>query len=167
MNQSPLWFLILQAVSDFAIVGTFFVYWQQLVAIRGQQVATRDAIQTQSTIEIIQFLQQFSQRQSRKALRSLGGKPFETWSEQDRQAAEEVCVAYDMAGILVRRGIIPEELIVENWGESIRKCHEAAAELLQDSRQQYGEQFWDDFSWLESRVRDAEEKCDLHTTQKR
>jgi hypothetical protein len=156
MNQTPLWFLILQAVSDFAIVGTFFVYWQQMVAIRGQQSATHEAIQTQSTIEIIQFLQQFSQRQSRKILRGLNGTPLATWTEQDRQAAEEVCVAYDMAGILIRRGIIPEEIIIENWGESIRKCHEAATELLQDARKQFGEQFWDDFSWLASRVRDVE-----------
>ncbi|MDB5392088.1 MAG: hypothetical protein JWM11_7734 [Planctomycetaceae bacterium] len=157
MNQTPVWFLVLQAISDFAIVGTFFVYWRQLVAMRGQQSATREAIQTQSTIEIIQFLQQPSQRQARKSLRSLAGTPYESWTEKDRQAAEEVCVAYDMAGILIRRGIIPEEIIVENWGESIKRCHEAAKDLLREARKQWGEQFWDDFSWLASRVREVEE----------
>jgi hypothetical protein len=158
MNQTPIWFLGLQAISDFAIVGTFYVYWRQLVAMRGQQSATREAIETQSVIEIIQFLQQPGQRQARKILRGLIGTPYEAWTEKDRQAAEEVCVAYDMAGILIRRGIIPEQIIVENWGDSVKRCHEAAAELLLDSRKQWGEQFWDDFSWLASRIRETEAK---------
>jgi hypothetical protein len=151
MGETPFWFLILQAIANFAIVATFVVYWRQLVAMRGQLAAAQSASRNQNLLTLINFLQVPSLREDRGILIGLkrDGPPLEPWSPDQRRAAERVCAAYDITGILIRQeAAIPKQTIVDNWGDSIRQCHEAAADFIRTMQTERGNSYWDDFDWL-------------------
>lgn len=146
--ETPTWFLALQAIANLAIVATFFVYYRQLKAMQGQLEAARQASAGHNMLSLIPFLQTPSLRDARGVLIKLKGKSFSVWTSSEREDAERVCAAYDVAGILIRNGIVPKQLIIDNWGDSIEKCHDAAKEYLASARAARGADYWDDFEWL-------------------
>jgi hypothetical protein len=82
-------------------------------------------------------------------LTDLSSKPIASWTKDDRGAASRVYSTYDVAGILIRRGLVPKDLFVNNWGESIVRCYEVLEPFLQElhaeaRRAQYGRHF----EWL-------------------
>jgi hypothetical protein len=151
--ETPTWLIALQAIANFAIVATFFVYFRQLVAMRGQLDAARQASASQNFLSLIPFLQAPTLRESRGVLIKLRDKPYSLWTKAEREDAERACAAYDIAGILIRNGIIPKNLIIDNWGDSISKCHLAAKEYLVSTRAERGADYWDDFEWLAAESR--------------
>jgi len=148
MGSTPYWFLILQAIASFAIVLTFFVYWRQLVAMRGQLDAARQASTSQNALTLIQFLQAEDIRIARRILINLQSKPLDAWSDAEKSAAEQVCTSYDIVAIMIKEGIAPKSIFVENWGDSITKCYSAAAPFIAKTREIRGAKYWDDFEWL-------------------
>ena len=139
--DTPTWVLVLQAVANLAVVATFFIYYRQLAAMRHASIG-------QSVLALIPFLQTPSLREARGVLIKLREKPYSLWTSSEKENAERACAAYDIAGILVRNNIIPKKLIVDNWGDSITKCHLAAKEYLESTRAARGGDYWDDFEWL-------------------
>ena len=102
MGDTPVWFLILQAIANFAIVATFVVYWRQLVAMRGQLAAAQNTSRNQNLLTLINFLQAPGLPEARGTLIGLGreGQRLDAWSPEERRVAERVCAAYDITGIL-------------------------------------------------------------------
>ena len=147
MQDIAIW---IQTGANLAIVGTFIVYWRQLVAMRGQLTAAQEASRTQNLIALIEYLQTPELREARSILFLLEGVPLADWTHEQRLAAERVCSAYDVVAILIRDGGVPHarEIIAENWGYSIRRCREVASELITETRKSRGQNYWDDFEWL-------------------
>lgn len=81
---------------------------------------------------------------------ALAGKPLKDWNRNDRIQADVASAAYDLVGILGRPGVVPPDMIIDNWGDSVIKCYKAAKPLIEEYRvtDRRGEHFWDDFEWL-------------------
>jgi hypothetical protein len=153
MNFSN-WLLILNSITTLAIVGTFFIYWRQLSAMRGQLEASRVASESQNILHVINFIQQPHVREARQILIGLKNKPLASWTSEERTAADIACGSYDIVGILARRRVVPLNILVENWGDSIKKCHVAALPLIEEYQkpENRGTAFWNNFDLLNKEV---------------
>jgi hypothetical protein len=150
-------FVLLQALTNLAIVGTFVVYWRlygaardQINAAQKQLEASREATRTQSLLTAITFLQQDRIHEARSHLIAKGPGTFSSWDAEERRSADIALGTYDIIAILCRRNVIPTEVIVDNWGDSIINCREKAFELVAYYRfpAERGPAFWDDLDWL-------------------
>jgi hypothetical protein len=52
---------------------------------------------------------------------TLANKSFDSWTEEEKREAEKVCNSYDTAAIMVRNGMIPVQVVADNWGDSLRR----------------------------------------------
>ncbi|HEX7998125.1 MAG TPA: hypothetical protein VF528_07015 [Pyrinomonadaceae bacterium] len=148
METTPKWLLILQAIGNLAIVATFIVYWLQLRAMRGQLSAALKASRSQNLFTIIEYLQRPQFTEARRVLLSLKAKPYSTWTSEEKTTAERACSGYDAVAILINGNQEATEVVIKNWGYSIKECFAAATGLIADVRNYRGEQTWDDFQWL-------------------
>ena len=96
-------------------------------------------------ISLYQFLQQEEIRKARGILIGISRGNFKDWSKEDIEASEKACHTYDVAGIMVSKKLIEEDLVVNEWRDSIIKCWEAAKPMILEYRKERGEDFWDDF----------------------
>ncbi|MGH9882384.1 MAG: DUF4760 domain-containing protein [Pyrinomonadaceae bacterium] len=146
--------LFIQAVATVAIVATFIVYWRQLVAMRGQLSAMQHSSRSQSLLTLIDLLQRPATIEARGILFGLEGKDSTGWTREERLAAERAISAYDIAGILIRDGAVPDgkRVLTDNWGYSIRKCHQIASPYIAETRKTRGNKYWDDFEWLANQI---------------
>src|SRR5437899_2200628 len=126
----PTWYLVLQTIANGAIAGTFVVYFLQLKAMRGQLAAARDASLGQNLLAVHSFIFEETFRHDRRTLIELGeaAKHLRSWSPEERRAAERVCAAYNLVGLLIAYDVIPFKL-VDDLRYSMTKCHDAAAPL--------------------------------------
>ena len=144
-NQDLSKVLIIQSIATIAIVGTFIVYAWQLWSMR----KTR---QSHALLNVVQMLSEPELRKARKILISHAEIQLENWSDETKEKAERVCVFYDIVDILIQNKVITPNIIEENWGDSIKKCHEVASELIREIRKTRGEKYWDGFDRLYKRV---------------
>ena len=146
--------LFIQAVTTAAVVATLIVYWRQLAAMRNQLSAMQQSSRSQSLLTIIDLLQQPAVVEARRVLFGLDGKDRAKWTQQECIAVERAISGYDIAGILIRDGAVPdgERVLLENWGYSIKKCHRIASTYLSEVRKVRGQRYWDDFEWLANQV---------------
>src|ERR1017187_9097172 len=101
MTTYETWSLITQAVTGTAIVATFAVYYHQLRAMR-------HASSAQNILAVVSFLQAQDVRDARRVVRkTLIGRPFTSWTADEERAAALVCSTYDIAAIMIRRGLVP------------------------------------------------------------
>ena len=143
----PTWYLVLQTIANAAIAGTFVVYFLQLKAMSGQLAAARDASLGQNLLAVHSFIFEETFRQDRRTLIELGeaSKSLATWTPEERRAAERVCAAYNLVGLLIAYGVIPFKLIGD-LRYSMTKCHAAAEPLLSDVRTKRTPELWHHFS---------------------
>jgi hypothetical protein len=136
--------LILQALIWGAMLGAFYYAHKQLAV-------ARESAMGQNILAVISYLQTGEVRAARMlVIKELGSTDFRNWTEEQRHAAALVCSTYDITSVLVRQGYVPLNPIVQNWGPSIRKCHQALAAFIgyMQSPEMNGPAYWDDFSWL-------------------
>ena len=150
--ETPTWFFALQAIANTAIVATFFVYYRQMKFMQGQLEASRHASAGQNVLGLLPFLQDPRVSEARGVLINLKGKAPNLWTDAEKESARSACAAYDIAGILIRSGIVPKDIIMNNWSDSITKCHVAATEYLKEVRQSRGTDYWDNFEWLAEQI---------------
>ena len=122
----------------------------QQKAMQDQLQAAREMNRNQNLITITEYLQVESRRKDRRVLIELGRKkkPFATWSKEERYSAERACAAYSFVGLLVRKGMVPEDIALAELRDSAQKCFNAAAPLLTEYRKTRGEDFWANFDWF-------------------
>ncbi len=65
-----------------------------------------------------------------------------------RKAFDETCRTYDAIGAAGLNGMLPHEIIVREWGDSIIKTYEPCARFLTELREERGPLFWNDFPRL-------------------
>ncbi|MFX0200942.1 MAG: hypothetical protein ACFFCW_32890 [Candidatus Hodarchaeota archaeon] len=110
----------------------------------------RRATYGQSFKTVYEILQADDVREARGiVLRNLEGKQINTWSEDEKKAAEKVCHTYDSVGIMIRSGMIPVQVVADSWGDSLRRSWRILAPLVASYRtQRNSAEFWDDYEWL-------------------
>jgi len=145
--DTPTWYLAVQTIANVAIAGTFIVYFAQLKAMRGQLAAARDASLGQNLLAVHSFVFAEDFTRHRKTLIELGEAktPLAAWSTEERLAAERVCAAYNLVGLLVAYDVLPFKLI-DDLQYSMTKCHKAAEPLLAELRAQRTQDLWHHFS---------------------
>jgi hypothetical protein len=83
--------------------------------------------------------------------RARGGKTPEEvkhWNQDERDLATLVCNTYDFAGILVQRKVVPENVVLDDWGPSIEHQWEKFTALIAERRASgSGETHWKNFEY--------------------
>lgn len=127
-----------------------------LMSRRQSQEAKRTA-SVQNLMNLLRFLYDRDLGEHRRTVRTaLGETRHAEWTEEDRQAAHNVCSSYDFAGLLVKGGLVPEDLFLESWGPSICDLYEILAPYLQSAQtcDKSGHEYWSSFTWLYTRAAD-------------
>ena len=146
--------LILQVLVAVAAFASVYFVLRQLRAMSAQIDATQNASEAQSIISIVDFLQASEARAARAAVRSsLSKTHHDSWDETQTRNASTVCANYDVVAALLRAGLIRNKhVIVENWGPSIRHCHQVLAPFIDSKRRELGgdPKYWQNFEWLKA-----------------
>jgi hypothetical protein len=88
-------------------------------------------------------------------LRELGKKPFEAWTETERQTAEKVGSSFDTVGIMVSQNYVPENLVLDHWGTKLRQTWPILEPLIKFRREREDSpELWDDYERLALKARD-------------
>lgn len=143
--------LILQSLVAIAAFGVLFVYFRQLRVMSRQLVAMQKTAQAQSGLSLVAFLQDPKVREARQTVRAvLAQKAMAHWTEGEKDHASRVAENYDVVGALVKSGMAPVDLIVENWGSSIIHCYEALKPWIDDRRNRSDARmtYLGNFKWL-------------------
>ncbi len=110
---------------------------------------------TASFFYLHKYLSQEQFSLARKKVRTiLFKKPYEEWTEDDKEQANRVCASYDQAGILISAGVINPKttkgFLTSSWGRSIIDQYESLNAFLNDKQtpSQTGKEFFHHFTWL-------------------
>lgn len=151
--------LLLQLTVGVAAFVTLFFLYRQLRVMQDQLFAMQETTKAQSALSLVSFLQAPEVRAARQTVREvLSKKPLAEWSTVERQAASMVCANYDVAAGLLRARLAPAELVVNNWGPSIRHCHQILRPYVEELRAGPGghSSYWSNFDWLCSEAKRGE-----------
>lgn len=137
------------AVSAISSIFTMMIIAITAVFAANQLREMRRSGQVSAFIGLYQLLQDEDTRQSRKKLFEANEKniDLDEWSADERKAAEKVCSTYDVAGIMVEKGIIDKEFILE-WHYSIVRSWESAWPIIEKYRSKRGNDYWKNFEKL-------------------
>lgn len=147
--------LLLQAIIGVAAFATLAVYYHQLRVMSKQLAAMQEASRAQSALSLVNSLQSAEVRAARQCVReTLSQKPLDQWSDQERRSASQVIANYDVVAGLLKANLAPAELIVMNWGPSIKHCYEVLAPFVAEIRAKPGADatYWSNFDWLYTQV---------------
>jgi hypothetical protein len=134
---------IVGIISTIILLGTVIVMLIQVNEMRRATYAT-------AFKAVYDLLQTDDVRSARRVVfTKLANKPFEAWTQDEKQIAEKVCSSYDCAAIMVRNGMVPAKVVADSWGDSLRKTWGILAPLVTFYRlQRNSGEYWDDYEWL-------------------
>lgn len=76
-------------------------------------------------------------------------KPYDQYTKEDKEVLDQVCRAYDLIGMMAQWGMVPKEIIIDSWCDSIRRLWPICEPRVKERRiKQKADEFWDDFEWL-------------------
>ena len=145
------WLALGQLASTLAAAATFVAYVIQLKVMARQISEASRANVGQTTFSLIQALQDADVRQARHVVGQieLSRKDYNDWTNDEREAVRTTAASYDVAGMLVRAAMVDRQLILANWGASIRAAYAIATPMIAARRRHFGSAtYWDDFEWL-------------------
>lgn len=91
-------------------------------------------------------------------------------------AIDLVCRTYDVVGMIAQWGMVPKEIILDSWCDSIRRIWPICEPRVQERRnKQKAPEFWDDFEWLyreaqnfdQNRVHELKKVKSIHNDEDR
>lgn len=132
----------------------FMILWGGYLAHEQLKELTK-ATHAQSFFSAADRLQKEQLRSDRNRLFKLRDdeKGLDQWDQEAKDAVGRVCHNYDVVGIMVRNGMLPKEIIIDSWGNSLFESWAAAELFVKDLRDnQRGRNFWDDFEWLANKA---------------
>ena len=149
MSNTEKILLAIQVLSTLIIAATFAVYFLQLKAMRSASTA-------QNILALVNFLQAVEVREARLEVRTtLKQKELKLWDKEDERRASLVCATYDLAAILMRSGLVPTEVFIQNWAASIKDCHDVCEPFIRRMQrlpENSNMGYWDNFDWLYEQV---------------
>lgn len=136
-----------QALTLVVVTLALFVYGAQFLEMHRSR-------QSQSLLQLIQFLQDPGRREARgRLINVLYDTPFSKWEDPDKFTASTVFGTYDVAAILIRTKAVMGDPIERDWGNSIVKCYQAGKPFLDDMRKDpSNSRQWDDFETLALKI---------------
>lgn len=124
-------------------------------ALRSQFEAMERATHAQLYCKVVDILQSKEIRDARSRIYSIGEKRLNDWSREDVEAGELICTSYDDVAIMIYNGMLPKRLLLDNWGNSLRRTWRILKPLVEDKRMRYEwAQFWDDYEKLAKEAQD-------------
>ena len=149
-NTYNVWSIILWGGTLLAGGVTVIIYYRQLRAMQ-------ETIRAQNLAGLIQYLQSPEVRHARHVVIGLKGMPYagggRRWSEGVEQEASTACAAYVVTGILVQLNRVDRDVIIANWGPSIRLVYNNCREFIEARRKESGDpRYWRAFDWLYEQV---------------
>ena len=97
----------------------------------------------------LEILQDEARRADRRAIFALEGTSLDKWTEEQRQTGERVVHSYDQVGTMIRAGMFDKNLIVDSWGNSLRRSKHLLMPLVREYRAKWkAGEIWDGFEWL-------------------
>jgi hypothetical protein len=143
--------LIVSTLGTIALLLTLYVYYRQLRTMRGQLDEMKHGAEAQNILAVASFIQDEEVRKSREVVRvNLSKIPYNDWTKDHKRDASRVCANYDIAAIIIRLGIVPRDLFLENWAPSVQYCFEVLKPYIEEMQkpENSGPKYWDDFVWL-------------------
>jgi hypothetical protein len=142
--------IILWTMTLIAGISTAIIYYLQL---REMQRGVRN----QNQAWLIQYLQSNEVRRARNVvLTDLKSKPYAQgngWTDMEKEDAATACAAYGVAGVLIELNRVDADVIVDNWGPSIKMVCEICHDLIEQRRNASGANYWLALLQLNERVR--------------
>jgi len=117
-----------------------------------------------NVLELIKYLQGEDMRLARRTLmEDIKKLPYHVWRNipEKRNAAEKVCAVYDMVGLMLDRGLIDEDLVME-WKDSITKCYEAAKPMIDAYTERSGPSYYQNLNYLYNVVKPVKNDKDVN-----
>lgn len=151
MSTYEVWSLVAQAIIIVVATATVAVYYRQLRVMGRQLTSMQDSSRSECGLGLIAFLQSSEVRKARSLVRGvLSQKPLQEWTQKDREAASIVVSNYDVAAALLRSGLLPLDLVTNNWGSSIIHCYTVLHPYIEEQRSlpDGHEKYWSNFEWL-------------------
>jgi hypothetical protein len=152
---------MIQAIASVMVVITIVVSWRQMkiqndqLALQNAQLAdVQQSRSMQMLLEVIKSLLDI--RPEIESVLRLKEKPLVSWTEEERNAALLVCSRFQLVGILVLNGVIPEKLFAQAWYFSVVNCHKAVEPFLDEIRRNRHQNYWRAFDELVTRVKSFE-----------
>jgi hypothetical protein len=137
------------AISAIATVIYSVAFLLSLVFISRQVSHMRTSTMATAFCKALDILQTEERRADRRAIFALEKTALSDWTEDQRQTAERVIHSWDEVGTMIRHGMFGRELIVDGWGNSLRRAKTILMPLVQEYRtQRDSPEIWDDFEWL-------------------
>jgi hypothetical protein len=79
-------------------------------------------------------------------------------SKEEIAAIDLICRTYDVVGMIAQWGMIPKEIIVDSWCDSIRRLWPICEPRVKQRRtNQKADEFWDDFEWLYQQAKEFDQ----------
>lgn len=124
--------------------------------MRDQTEVARRASTGQNILNLLSFLQDEKIQKARRLVhesQTLGERPWDDLTEDEKDAISKVCSTYDILGITIRHGVVPIEPFSENWGWSIQACCTKLDKYIKTMQSMPGRNaYWDDFVWLAAQI---------------
>ncbi len=147
------------AISAIATVFTGLIILISILVLAWQLREIKRATYAQSFFTAANRLQDEKLREARGTVFSLKDTQYRDWTPENKKTGEIVCHNYDVVGILVRNKMLPEEMIVDSWGDSLRRLWPILEPLVEDYRKQRkSPEFWDDFQYLAEKAVELKKK---------
>jgi len=130
-----------------------------VIILARQLVELRRATWANSFLGCVSRLQAERLRKAREKTFELGEtKRFEQWTDEEKKIVDMVCHNYDIVGMIAAWGMLPKEIIVDSWCDSIRRLWAICEPRVEEQRKRRKAlELWDDFQWLAKEA----EKFDL------
>lgn len=86
---------------------------------------------------------------ARNVINKLGDKPYDEWDNSDEKCIKTLLRAYNIAGIMVKRGLLPEKYVVEDWAPSLKSTWETLEPWVEEQRKDRGDNnHWQNYEEL-------------------
>ena len=159
--------------SGLAFFGVVYALYLQRKEIHAQkaEIAATKSIQREtvealvhsmyanSFAKVYDILDDESVIAARHFVNALGETPYKDWKarsdwEDSEKKIKTLLRAYNIAGIIVRRGFLPPKYVISDWEPSLRSTWNTLAPYVEEQRRLRGsDNHWDNYEWL---VKEAE-----------
>lgn len=135
-------------VLDWGTLANIAVVFSVYFIVR-QLKETQRTTQAQTYTTVLSHLQNEEVRRARRVVFRLKWKSPKDWSREEIDAAEIVCHTYDAVGQMVQHEFLSKEMILKNWGYSLRKSWPILSPLIKEYRRRRDAcELWDDYERL-------------------
>ncbi|HUJ03361.1 MAG TPA: hypothetical protein VLW75_06990, partial [Rhizomicrobium sp.] len=89
-------------------------------------------------------------RARRHVIVQLENKPYEQWSDEDKDHASDVCSSYDLMGVVLRTRLARRDMIRWAWRHSVKRTYKIVLPHISYLRrpENMGPGYFDSYTWL-------------------